>query len=65
MEGSLGFGDTHGTSGGSAPSDFSVIRGKRREQYFKAVQAGLDHDYGSMRNMFGEVIKRTLLNRSI
>jgi len=39
--------------------DFSSIRGKRKQQYFAAVRAGLDRDYQPMKDIFAEVIARS------
>lgn len=52
-----------GLQAGLPPLDFSLIRGRKRDQYFKAVQAGLDRNYLPMSRIFEEVIKKTLLNR--
>lgn len=40
--------------------DFGGIRGKRRQEYFAAVRAGLDCDYKPMERIFRLVISRTL-----
>lgn len=40
--------------------DFGGIQGKRKQDYFRAVQAGINHDYKPMIKIFGSVIKRTL-----
>ena len=42
--------------------DFSSIKGKRRQEYFAAVKAGLDQDYKPMEKIFIAVIDRTLRN---
>lgn len=39
--------------------DFSSIAGRRRNQYFTAVQAGMDHDYGPMTGIFEELISKS------
>jgi cell filamentation protein len=39
---------------------FDKISGRKRSQYFAAVQAGLDRDYDPMTNLFTAVIERTL-----
>jgi len=44
---------------GLPPLDFSGIRGKRRKDYFTAVQAGLDRNYEPMEEIFSDVIRRT------
>lgn len=40
---------------------FDKLSGRKRHQYFAAVQAGLDRDYDPMTNLFTAVIERTLL----
>ena len=40
--------------------DFTVIRGKMRENYFAAVRAGWDRNYEPMEQIFRKVILRTL-----
>lgn len=45
---------------GLPPLDFGGIRGKKREEYFAAVRAGLDRDYMPMEKIFTCVISRTL-----
>ncbi len=40
--------------------DFSDIRGSKKAEYFSAVQAGLDRDYGPMAKVFSDVIDKTL-----
>jgi len=42
-----------------APLDFGGIKGRKRHEYFAAVQAGLDRDYKPMENVFNAVIRRT------
>jgi len=39
--------------------DFSSIAGRRRNQYFAAVQAGMDRDYGPMTGIFEEIISKS------
>lgn len=39
---------------------FDKLSGKKRDQYFAAVRAGLEPDYGPMVEMFSAVIQRTL-----
>jgi cell filamentation protein len=41
------------------PLDFGNIRGRKRQEYFRAVQAGLDRDYKPMEKVFSAVIRRT------
>lgn len=40
--------------------DFSPIAGKRRTEYFAAIQAGMDRNYGPMARIFEELIERSL-----
>ncbi len=40
--------------------DFGSIKGKRREEYFSAVRAGLDRNYRPMEDIFSDVIQQTL-----
>ncbi len=40
--------------------DFSGIQGKKRDDYFAAVQAGMGRDYAPMRAVFCAVIDKTL-----
>jgi len=40
--------------------DFSPIAGKRRTEYFAAIQAGMDRNYGPMAGIFEELIERSL-----
>lgn len=42
--------------------DFSGITGKKREEYFAAVRAGLDRNYEPMKKIFISIIRRTLKN---
>jgi cell filamentation protein len=42
--------------------DFSGIKGKGKERYFAAVRAGLDQNYQFMKQIFDDVIYRTLRN---
>jgi cell filamentation protein len=39
---------------------FDKLSGRKRQQYFAAVQAGLDRNYEPMTKLFTEVIERTL-----
>jgi cell filamentation protein len=43
-----------------SPLDFRGIKGRKRREYFTAVWAGLDRDYGPMERMFSGVVRRTL-----
>jgi cell filamentation protein len=45
---------------GLPPLDFSEIQGEKREEYFSAVQAGMDRNYQPMAKIFDRVIGRTL-----
>jgi cell filamentation protein len=44
---------------GLPPLDFGSIKGRKRQEYFAAVEAGLDRDYESMQKVFSAVIHRT------
>ncbi|MBI5634362.1 MAG: Fic family protein [Nitrospirae bacterium] len=39
--------------------DFTGIQGKRKKEYFAAVQAGLDRNYEPMKKVFRSVLSRT------
>ncbi len=41
------------------PLDFTAIKGKKKQEYFAAVQAGMDRNYRPMEKIFREVIDRT------
>lgn len=45
---------------GLPPLDFGRITGRKRQEYFEAVRAGMDRDYKPMENVFNDVIRRTL-----
>ena len=45
---------------GYPPLDFGGIRGKKKQAYFAAIQAGLDRNYVPMKSIFSEVIGRTV-----
>ena len=49
-----------GLQAGLPPFDFSVIQGKVRQEYFAAVQAGLDYNYAPMEAIFRAVVGQTL-----
>ena len=49
-----------GLQAGLPPLDFSEIQEAKRDEYFTAVQAGLDRDYKPMERIFNEVIELTL-----
>ena len=40
--------------------DFSPIAGKRKREYFAAIQAGMDRNYAPMAGIFAELIERSL-----
>ncbi|HEY7746881.1 MAG TPA: Fic family protein [Desulfuromonadales bacterium] len=44
---------------GLPPLDFSDMAGVRKEEYFAAVRAGLDRDYGPMARLFADAIGRS------
>jgi hypothetical protein len=37
-----------------------ALKGRKKREYFAAVQAGMDQNYGPMEKIFREVINRTL-----
>ena len=45
---------------GLPPLDFSLIAEDKKQAYFAAVQVGMDKDYGSMEQLFAEIIERSL-----
>lgn len=45
---------------GLPPLDFLELQGTKREEYFAAVQAGMDRDYRPMERVFSGTIERTL-----
>ena len=49
-----------GLQAGLPPFDFNIIKGKVRQDYFAAVQAGLDYNFAHMENIFRAVLRRTL-----
>lgn len=49
-----------GLQAGFPPFDFSSIKGKVRQEYFAAVQAGLDFNYTPMKAVFRAVVEKTL-----
>lgn len=42
------------------PLDFGILKGKKKQEYFAAVQFGLNRHYAPMEKIFDEVIERTL-----
>lgn len=53
-----------GLQAGLPALDFSGIRGRRRKEYFAAVQAGVARDYRPMEKIFTAVIRRTFRKRA-
>ena len=49
---------------GVPPLDFGSITGRKRQEYFAAVRAGMDRNYEPMEKIFSGVIRRTLRARS-
>lgn len=45
---------------GLPPLDFGGITGRKRQEYFLAIRAGLDKNYEPMENVFTAVIRRTV-----
>jgi cell filamentation protein len=45
---------------GLPPLDFGLLKGKKRQGYFAAVQAGMDRNYEPMTRIFSEVIDHSL-----
>ena len=45
---------------GLPPLDFGNLKGHKRQNYFRAVQAGMDYSYEPMEEIFTGVIERTL-----
>jgi len=39
--------------------DYTIIRGKKRSDYFAAVQSGMEHNYEPMKKIFWSVLLRT------
>jgi cell filamentation protein len=48
---------------GLPPLDFGNIKGKKKKEYFAAVQTGLDRNYEPMERIFSGVIRRTIGTR--
>ena len=40
--------------------DFSDLENQKKDEYFAAVRAGLEHEYKSMEKIFNDVIYRSL-----
>jgi cell filamentation protein len=49
-----------GLQAGMPALAFDDLLGRKRQQYFAAVRAGLDRDYQPMEGMFSAVIRRTI-----
>jgi len=47
---------------GLPPLDFSALKGRKRQDYFAAVRAGLDRNYQLMEKIFNAVIRKTIRN---
>lgn len=41
------------------PLDFTDIKGKKRQEYFRAVRAGVGRDYEPMEQIFSDVVHKT------
>lgn len=42
------------------PLDFSILKGKKKQEYFVAVQAGISRNYEPMEKTFEQVLEKTL-----
>ncbi|MEI7637159.1 MAG: Fic family protein [Syntrophus sp. (in: bacteria)] len=49
---------------GLPPLDFGHLNGRKKHEYFRAVQAGMDYDYVPMEEILTDVLARTLRRRS-
>ena len=45
---------------GLPPLDFGLLKGRKKQEYFSAVQAGMNYDYAPMEKIFSSVIEKTL-----
>jgi hypothetical protein len=45
---------------GLPPLDFGHLKGRKKQKYFRAVQAGMNYDYGPIEEILTDVIERTL-----
>lgn len=45
---------------GLPPLNFSLIAEEKKQEYFAAIQAGLDRNYAPMERLFAEIIERSL-----
>ena len=43
--------------------DFSSLKGRMKKEYFAAIQAGLDRNYGLTEEIFSGLIRKTLQSR--
>ena len=41
--------------------NFESIKGKKKQEYIHAVQAGVDRNYKPMRKIFKSIIEKTIL----
>jgi len=48
---------------GLPPLDFGLIKGRKRDDYFAAIQSGMDRDYGPMKEIFSALVSRTISTR--
>jgi len=48
-----------GLQAGLPPLNFSRIKGQKKQDYFVAVQAGMDMDYEPMKDIFRSVVRQT------
>ncbi len=44
---------------GLPPLDFGHLEGRKKQEYFRAVQAGMNYDYAPMEEILTGVIERT------
>jgi cell filamentation protein len=44
--------------------DFSSLKGRKKKEYFAAIQTGLDRDYRLLKEIFSGVIRETLQKRN-
>jgi cell filamentation protein len=45
---------------GLPPLDFGQLKGIKKQAYFRAVQSGMDYNYGPMEEIFTGVVEKTL-----
>jgi cell filamentation protein len=48
---------------GLPPLDFGHLKGRKKQEYFRAVRTGMDYNYAPMEEIFTGVIERTLRRR--